>query len=143
MCRWTFGIPLIIKTNTIWSWTSCLMDASTSKRASGHDIQLIIYWDNDFDTNVWNIEMTQQAFQLWKQLKRCRLTLLTWVTLKVLAYERVWWKIDWAKSWPICPSNATCIFNFLVSYISVWCKFDRAQTWPIYPSTAISIFYFI
>ena len=46
------------------------MNASTSKRASGHDTQLIIYWDNDYDTDVWNIEMTQQAFQLWMQLKR-------------------------------------------------------------------------
>ena len=31
---------------------------------------LIIYWDNDYDTDVWNIEVTQQAVQLWKQLKR-------------------------------------------------------------------------
>ena len=142
MCRWTFGIPWIIKTDTIWSWA--VSDGRLNiKKGFTTWYSLIIYWDNDYDTDVWNIEMTQQAFQLWKQLKRCRLTLLTWVTLKVLAYERVWWKIDWAKSWPICPSNATCIFNFLVSYISVWCKFDRAQTWPIYPSTAISIFYFI
>ena len=69
LCRWTFGIPWIIKTDTIWSWT--VSDGRLNiKKGFTTWYSLIIYWDNDYDTDVWNIEVTQQAVQLWKQLKR-------------------------------------------------------------------------
>ena len=69
LCRWTFGIPWIIKTDTIWSWA--VSDGRLNiKKDFRTWYSLIIYWDNDYDTDVWNIEVTQQAVQLWKQLKR-------------------------------------------------------------------------